>query len=456
MSVFSKETVRTIAESVGISSLPEEAAAALAPDVEYRVREIIQEACKFMRHSKRKRMETCDINHALRVKNVEPLYGYDSVSTTTSNVSESQPFNALSLLGIKSAASGGFPDVYYVEETEIDLKEFLASPLPKFPADVTFTAHWLAIEGVQPAIPQNIASSAHHSTSTAKLSEGASTLLNDASSAGDSSGRDAMLLQEKNISNYVEMKPVVKHVLSKELQMYYEKLVDVLLTSWSTPSEPSGNLKSAEKSAEQLKEEEKARLIALESLSSDPGLHQLLPYFSQLIADKVVCNLRNLPVLKSLMRMVKALLQNDYLFIEPYLHQIIPAVCTCLVGKRLCSSSGEDHWELRDYSATLIGLICAKYGKSYVSLQSRISKTLLRAFLDSSKPLPTHYGAVKGLAALGNQTVRVVLVPNIKAYGSLLEPIMNCSAKTPLDSQKQSDAKRVYRCLLEAVGQFLA
>jgi transcription initiation factor TFIID subunit 6 len=31
----------------------------------------------------------------------------------------------------------------------------LNKPLPKIPLDVTFTAHWLAIEGVQPAIPQN-------------------------------------------------------------------------------------------------------------------------------------------------------------------------------------------------------------------------------------------------------------------------------------------------------------
>ena len=37
----------------------------------------------------------------------------------------------------------------------MDFDTILSKPLPKIPLDVAFTAHWLAIEGVQPAIPQN-------------------------------------------------------------------------------------------------------------------------------------------------------------------------------------------------------------------------------------------------------------------------------------------------------------
>lgn len=49
---------------------------ALASDTEYRVREIIQEAMKFMKHAKRDKLTTGDINAALRLRNVEQLYGY--------------------------------------------------------------------------------------------------------------------------------------------------------------------------------------------------------------------------------------------------------------------------------------------------------------------------------------------------------------------------------------------
>lgn len=94
MSLLSRESIKIIAESVGIENLSNEVAIGLASDVEYRLREIIQasfgrhsyrlnfgdtfffvvwmqEAIKFMRHSKRERMTTEDINNALRLRNVE-------------------------------------------------------------------------------------------------------------------------------------------------------------------------------------------------------------------------------------------------------------------------------------------------------------------------------------------------------------------------------------------------
>ena len=37
----------------------------------------------------------------------------------------------------------------------MDFDEILKAPLPKAPLEVTFRAHWLAIEGVQPLIPEN-------------------------------------------------------------------------------------------------------------------------------------------------------------------------------------------------------------------------------------------------------------------------------------------------------------
>ena len=52
------------------------ACTALASDTEYRVREIIQEAMKFMKHSKRDKLTPGDINAALRLRHVEQLYGY--------------------------------------------------------------------------------------------------------------------------------------------------------------------------------------------------------------------------------------------------------------------------------------------------------------------------------------------------------------------------------------------
>jgi transcription initiation factor TFIID subunit 6 len=48
--------------------------------------------------------------------------------------------------------------VYHVPDEEIDFATYLKQPLPpglSNSAGVQWKAHWLAVEGVQPAIPEN-------------------------------------------------------------------------------------------------------------------------------------------------------------------------------------------------------------------------------------------------------------------------------------------------------------
>jgi histone H3/H4 len=64
MSIFQKETINSIAETLGIS-VSDEVAQTLLQDTEYRLREVIHEAVRFMRHSRRNRLSPNDINRAL-------------------------------------------------------------------------------------------------------------------------------------------------------------------------------------------------------------------------------------------------------------------------------------------------------------------------------------------------------------------------------------------------------
>ena len=64
----------------------------------------------------------------------------------------------------------------------------------------------------------------------------------------------------------VDTKQQVKHVLSKELQLYFEKIANALTNE----------------------ETENVRETAIASLRNDPGLHQLVPYLVAFIAEKVI------------------------------------------------------------------------------------------------------------------------------------------------------------------------
>lgn len=158
--------------------------------------------------------------------------------------------------------------------------------MPKVPLDVTYTgmsgitptvslwitlwlflhthsalchslAHWLAIEGVQPAIVQN------PTPSDAKSDLFNKRIKLDQSSQPVTPGIKSGA-QPSTATGAAEVQPLVKHVLSKELQMYYERITSAVLS-----------------------QDEVLRATAISSLQNDPGLHQLLPYFVQLVAEKV-------------------------------------------------------------------------------------------------------------------------------------------------------------------------
>ncbi|CCX31063.1 hypothetical protein FPQ18DRAFT_291902 [Pyronema domesticum] len=389
MSLWNSDTIKDVAESVGISNLHDDVAKNLAMDVEYRIHQVLQEALKFMRHGKRTVLATTDISHALRVLNVEPLYGYDSLRP----------------LRFGEASVGPAQPIYYVEDEEVDFEKLINAPLPKVPREVTFTAHWLAIEGVQPAIPQNPTPSEAH-----RLSEGVPKGSNTTTSLAATTGN----------SENVAVKPLVKHILSKELQLYYDRVCSAILDE-----APSSSLRSA----------------ALSSLRHDPGLHQLLPYFLQFVSEKVTQKLRDLFVLNTMLELLHALLENENLFVEPYVAAIVPPILTCLVGKRL-GTEGGNHWDLRDFAASLIALVCKRFGGASHTLLSRLTRACLKHFLDPAKPLGTHYGAITGLAAIGGrESVRVLVVPNLKLYEKVLKK----------DDQDPEEVRRVVEAIYKAV-----
>ena len=222
------------------------------------------------------------------------------------------------------------------------------------------------------------------------------------------------------------MKPQVKHVLSKELQLYFEKICGALLDEAN----------------------DEYRAAAFASLRSDPGLHQLVPYFVQFISEKVTHNLNNLFILSQIMQLASALLDNQSLFIDPYIATLIPPILTCLTSPHLASPAQRpmEHYNLRALAGSLLIHLTKKYSHSSRTLKPRLARTCLKAFLDPNKPFAVHYGALLGLqAAGGREVVRVLIVPNLKEYSKLLQEAYD------LDLPTKADAEMVVSAVMRAL-----
>lgn len=296
--------------------------------------------------------------------------------------------------------------MYYIEDEVVSLDSYMESVSKSFDPTLKtqmYSVHWLAIDGIQPDIPQN------PSKNKKSIIESPDVI------------RRSETEENEEIAN-------VKHVLSRELQLYYEKITDVLM----------GN-------------DEALVNAALSSLKNDPVLHQLLPYLCQFISKQLIDNLCNLRILLILMKMVHSLLVNPNVKLDYYLHQIIPVVLTCLLSKRLCESPTENHWELRDIAAQIISYICDRWGKEYTNLQPKIIKTLVEAFLDFKKPLPTHYGCIIGLTKISPHTIELIILPSLKNYVEKLKPAL----EQEKNYIKKEEAIMVLQALFTSCGLYM-
>lgn len=239
----------------------------------------------------------------------------------------------------------------------------------------------------------------------------------------------------------------MKHVLSKESQELFAKLSSALI------DETNSEWQNA----------------ALASIQSDPGIHQLTTYLITFIAEKVTHSMKNLFVLRQMMLATTALLQNQAIYIDPYIAYMVPPVLTCCTGKHLGpatthpvpsnassetlngnnvngnSSASLAHFELRELAASILKEMCTRYSATNQGLKSRVARICLKQFLDPHKPLGTHYGALKALLSItGPEGMRMLVLPNLGIYDAVLKEAV-------ADESKKPEADRVIAVLLSAL-----
>jgi transcription initiation factor TFIID subunit 6 len=240
-----------------------------------------------MRHGRRTTLTTSDIEQALRVLNIEPLYGH--IPNNPSAFRRAPPFSSFQQAG----------SVYFLEDEEIDFDRVLREDKIALPKGVTWSAHWLAVEGVQPLIPEN-----PPAIPRPDVAEKEEIKLVNGTGHTPLGVLNTAAANKKQAQQTSAQQQLVKQVLSRELQLYYGRLTSSLL--------PPGS-------------DEAKRRAALASLSQDAGLQALLPYLIRWIGEGVVNCLKDgvesetdKKTLLVLLQATSAIIENKTLFVEPY------------------------------------------------------------------------------------------------------------------------------------------
>ncbi|KAG8745857.1 hypothetical protein FRC10_006884 [Ceratobasidium sp. 414] len=400
--IYKTDSIKDVADSLGITNLPDSVAAALASDVEYRLHQVIEvsatllagaegnngvlkEAARFTRHARRNTMSPSDIDQALRVLNIEPLYGHSSAHTPSFR--RTVPQHTLS------------QSIYFLEDEEIDFDKALKEEIITVPPPVRYTGKFTGT--LLPLVPENPIPPSESKPTVAGQGGPPSPRARKQGAAAATSGGGAT-------SAAASTSTLVKHVLPRELQLYHDRLSAALVGS-----------------------NERKRAAALSSLRADAGLQALLPYLIRWIGETVVRVLKGEGAshggddgsddeamfgsneldrvkLDIMLDALKALLDNSTLFVEPYLHQIMPPILSILLTASLGSTSTFSSFDanppprhIRVHAASLLSHVLSLHGPTYPSLGARISKTLILGVTAPGRQRGTREGALHGLAALG-------------------------------------------------------
>lgn len=409
---FEQNFVTIIAEQLGID-LTLNSAQAVARDVSTQLRNVFKLARKFQRSGRRKWLGTEDVEAALSYFGHSPIIGYEPLDN----------------VAFRHVGKQG-RDLFVREDPEVELNQLITSTPPKLPLEPTLKAHWLVINGTQPAIPENPLPA---TTPSEKLLL-AGIDQNRASTSSSLGGGSGLLLNQlaKSVrkTEQVQIKSTTTHALSLEQQVFFLKIMEAIMG-----------------------QDENKRNEALNCLQTDCGLALLLPRLSIAITEGVRCNIvvHNMAILVYLMRMILALSQNAALSLEPCLHELLPAIMSCILSRQLSSNqqTSETHCVLREFSSDLLAQLLRHYRMPHI--HTRVMRVLSRAFTEpGSHSLPTLYGASYALCQLGSEVIQRIVLPQVPTICAAIQRVHS----NKLYVHERSLAERFYSKMVEKLTAF--
>ncbi|KAM3173893.1 hypothetical protein ACTXT7_011667, partial [Hymenolepis weldensis] len=375
---FPEEFFKTCAEINAVTSLHPDGIPRLQKHIHFVTTALVQKAIRFMEQNRRGAPHLSDIESAAIAMGLEVPYGAASgeLIPIRNNV-RTVPGTPNKTLLIK-------------KDEEVDVQSLLRRQINPVIYDISLSAHWLAIEGVQPACPQNpppiflskmqmiAGTQTHKSIPSGQITGTSQTKTGDDSQTTgddklriDERTRNAAFLDAFHIDRYPSE-------ISLEMMGFFRELTEGIVGA-----------------------NESRRKDALENALVDTGIQPLVPHLITFITEgccgrptalansdqqerwsvsdkssssiSSLCPKRgllmpivrmnsvhsNLAILIYLVRLAKCLIDNNNVCLKPYLQDLLPCVITCVLCRQVCAKPlSDNHWALRDFSAKQLASIC--------------------------------------------------------------------------------------------------
>ncbi len=434
------------------------------------------------RKSRRSTINADDINQAFRHLNVEPVYGISNTS---------DPFRFVKL--------AGHAQVMRVSDPVLPVEAVLETPLPLPPWEAGVRVHWLAIDGRQPNVPENVQMlKPSRKPKRRKADILAPEPGEEEKQVGDADSQKQGGGDPSDNPGGMLVKAPLKHVLSRELNLYLDRAMSILEVG--SGSRSSGQIAQvgpeSGPGADRTRADRRRLLDAtLASLRLDAGIQPLAPYLCHTLAQNIWAELAgetneeddeendendenddgtaeadlsrdkkgrsyDPAKLNAFLRASECIASNRTLDLSWYLHELIPAVVDVVleVPPRTRSSLGngaarEDRidelnrryrWDQREFAAKAIASICVWYPE----VAPRVQKQFVQSLRASPEThMPSIYGAILGIAYQGERAVQTLLLPN------LLPLVRNLSIHAKSCSGRELDIVR--DVLLSTAGSLL-
>uniref|UniRef100_A0A0N5BXH8 Transcription initiation factor TFIID subunit 6 n=1 Tax=Strongyloides papillosus TaxID=174720 RepID=A0A0N5BXH8_STREA len=378
---YDAQFVKTLASSVKRIDISVQGAKHIADHVTYLVKEVLEQAAKFQRHSRRKQMVGEDFENALAYLGHQPQTGF--------SIKQSLPYST-----VQSFAEG----VPITRQSEVDVSKLVHHPKTMVrPLAMELYAHWLVIDGVQPLIPENPSPEVYASEPEKKKDK-----IKKEESISNSPYLLGSATRELLKTEQIQIKTATTHAISLEQQVFFNEIMRIIISS-----------------------NENQRLEAITTLKDDRGLQPLIPRFVCAMVDGILTNVvaQNMALVIYLLRGIRALVQNPVVDLEECLHLVLPAVISSIVAKKMGKST-EDHWKLREFAAQILKDIVNCYSQNR-ELLPRVTKALCNFWNIKDTTTTTLYGTLHTLHKLEFPCFENIISFRLPAVAKMIQPTQN-------------------------------